>query len=137
MQYLIRFNSLYFILFVSFFIIEILIALYVRDAFIRPYLGDTFVVILIYCFIRIFLNTRVYSTVIAVLLFSYSVEIMQYYHLVDLLGLANYTLARIVIGTSFAWTDMVAYTAGAVIIGAVEYYWHSGTTKRDCEILRN
>lgn len=27
-----------------------------------------------------------------------------------------------VIGTSFAWGDMLAYTAGAVIIAMVEYY---------------
>lgn len=119
---LVRFSAFYFVLFVAFFVIEVLIALYVRDAFIRPYLGDTFVVILIYCFIRSFLNSPVYPTIVAVLLFSYSVETMQYFNLVELLGLADYKLARIVIGTSFAWGDMVAYTAGAVIIGIVEYY---------------
>lgn len=119
---LVRFSAFYFVLFVAFFVIEVLIALYVRDAFIRPYLGDTFVVILIYCFIRSFLNSPVYPTIVAVLLFSYGVETMQYFNLVELLGLADYKLARIVIGTSFAWGDMVAYTAGAVIIGIVEYY---------------
>lgn len=119
---MVRFNAFYFVLFVAFFVIEVLIALYVRDAFIRPYLGDTFVVILIYCFIRSFLNSPVYPTIVAVLLFSYSIETMQYFNLVELLGLADYKLARIVIGTSFAWGDMVAYTAGAVIIGIVEYY---------------
>lgn len=65
--------------------------------------------------------------VIGVLLFSYSVEIMQYFNVVELLGLSDYKLARIVIGTSFAWVDMLAYTAGAVIIAVVEYYRFSKT----------
>ena len=33
---------------------EVLIALYVHDAFVRPYIGDVLVVIVIYTFIRIF-----------------------------------------------------------------------------------
>lgn len=120
-----RFSKFYFAIFVTFFIIEVLIALYVKDDFIRPYLGDTFVVILMYSFIRSFLNTPVFLTIIGVLLFSYGIEIMQYFKLVDLLGLGDYKLARIVIGTSFAWGDMVAYTAGAAIIWVAERYWAS------------
>ena len=119
---LVRFSSFYFIVFVMFFFIEVLIALFVRDAFVRPYLGDTFVVIVINCFVLSFLNTPVYPTIIAVLLFSYGVEIMQYFKLVELLGLSEYPLARTVIGTSFAWGDMVAYTAGALLIGLFERY---------------
>ena len=34
---------------------EILIALFVRDAFVRPYGGDILVTVLICCFLRIFL----------------------------------------------------------------------------------
>jgi len=119
---LIKFHACYFVLFISIFITEILIALFVNDAFIRPYLGDTLVVILIYCFVRSFLNTATYQTIIAVLLFSFSVEIMQYFNLVSLLGLEQYQLARVVIGTSFSWGDLVAYTAGAFLIASMEYY---------------
>ncbi len=118
----IRFNRVYFIWFIIFFIIETLIALYVKDAFIRPYLGDTFVVILIYCFVRAFTTLNTHISILLVLLFSYSVEVMQYFNLVELLGLADNTLARIVIGTSFAWGDMVAYSAGAIILIFIEHY---------------
>ena len=38
----------YAICFIGLFIVETLIALFVRDAFIRPYMGDVLVVILIY-----------------------------------------------------------------------------------------
>ena len=39
----------YAICFAGLFVVETLIALFVRDAFIRPYMGDVLVVILIYC----------------------------------------------------------------------------------------
>lgn len=38
---------------------EVLIALYVRDRFIRPYVGDMLVVVLVYSFVRIFLPTGI------------------------------------------------------------------------------
>lgn len=37
---------------------EVLIALYVHDAFVRPYIGDVLVVIVIYTFIRIFVDRK-------------------------------------------------------------------------------
>lgn len=46
----------YAICFIGLFIVETLIALFLRDAFIRPYMGDVLVVILIYCFVRIFIT---------------------------------------------------------------------------------
>ena len=38
------------------FVIEVLIALYVRDSIIRPYVGDFLVVIMLYCFVRAFVK---------------------------------------------------------------------------------
>ena len=38
------------------FSIETLIALYVHDTVIRPYVGDMLVVVLVYCFVRILLT---------------------------------------------------------------------------------
>lgn len=123
-----RFSCFYFVLFIGFFITEVLIAVYIKDDFIRPYLGDTFVVILIYSFIRSFFSSPIYPTIISVLFFSYAIEIMQFFNLVELLGLGDYKLARIIIGTSSAWGDIVAYTAGAVLIGIFEHY-HIGSNK--------
>ena len=36
------------------FIMELIIALYVHDRIIRPYIGDMLVVVLVYCFVRVF-----------------------------------------------------------------------------------
>ena len=45
----------YAICFVVILVVEIIIGIYVRDNFVRPYMGDALVVVLIYCFIRIFI----------------------------------------------------------------------------------
>lgn len=55
-----------------------------------------------------------------VLAFSYTVEILQYYNLVEMIGLQDYRLARIIIGTSFAWIDLIAYTLGILFVWVVE-----------------
>lgn len=115
-----RFHKGYFGLTAGLFLIEVLIALYVHDNFIRPYFGDFLVVILMYCFIRTFANLDVKLTVIAVLLFSYLIEVLQYLNFVEIIGLGSSVLARTLIGTSFEWIDIVTYTAGSLAILWVE-----------------
>jgi len=120
MNKIFKFNLKYFYSAIALFITEVLIALYVHDAIIRPYIGDLLVVILIYCFVKSFLNTPLIPTAIGVLLFSFAIETAQYFHIVDLLGLQHSKLARIVIGTSFAWTDLAAYSAGVLLVICTE-----------------
>jgi hypothetical protein len=115
-----RFNSTYFVLSVILFAAEVLIALYLRDAYIRPFGGDFLVVILIYCAVKSFLRCTVNRAVIFVLLFAYVIEILQYFHLVNLLGLEHSAIARIVLGTYFAWTDMLMYTLGMLLVWLIE-----------------
>jgi len=111
-----NFKQQYFILAVLLFIIEVLIALFVHDTIIRPYIGDMLVVILIYCFLQSFLNISVLTAAVSVLIFSFAVEFMQYFKIVELLGLQHNQLAKIIIGTSFAWMDLLVYTAGIAIV---------------------
>ncbi|HEY1060190.1 MAG TPA: DUF2809 domain-containing protein [Daejeonella sp.] len=111
-----RFHKGYFGLTAGLFLTEVLIAMYVHDDFIRPYFGDFLVVILMYCFIRTFANLDVKLTVIAVLMFSYLIEVLQYLNFVEIIGLGNSELARTLIGTSFAWMDIAAYTTGSLAI---------------------
>lgn len=120
-----KFNLKYFALAVLLFITEVLIALYMHDAFIRPYGGDVLVGILIYCCVKSFLNTPVMQTALTVLAFCYAIEIGQYFHYVELLGLQNSKLARIVMGVGFSWMDMLCYTAGMLIVLLTERIAHS------------
>lgn len=112
----IQFNSSYFVLAAVFFIIEVLIALFVHDQIIRPYIGDVLVVMLIYCFVKAFLNFPVLNTTIGVLLFAYLIETLQYFQFVKRIGMEHSRLANVVIGNYFAWEDIIAYSIGAVII---------------------
>ena len=115
-----NFNLRYFVSTIVLFIIEVLIALYAHDQFIRPVVGDVLVVILIYAFVKAFVNTPVVKTAIAVLLFSYAVEFSQYLQLVKILGFSESRLANIVMGNYFSWIDMLAYTIGIFIVLVVE-----------------
>ena len=126
----IKFNWYYFVLTILLLGLEILIALFVHDGIIRPYISDLLVVILIYCFVKSFVNTPVFMTAVSVLLFSYTVEILQYLKIINILGLQHSGIARIVIGTSFEWIDLLAYTAGVVIILLVEKQLGKITTVR-------
>ena len=113
---MLTFNKKYFLLAVLLFITEILIALYVRGTIVRPYVGDMLVVILIYCFVKAFINAPVMPVAVFVLLFSFTIEFLQYIGIVDMLGLQKSPVARTVIGTLFEWIDMIAYIAGIVIV---------------------
>jgi hypothetical protein len=114
------FDKKYFFLAIILFVIEVLIALFVRDFFVRPYVGDYLVVILIYCAVRAVLKASVWKVALGVLLFSFLIETLQYFHIVNRLGLEHNTIARTVIGYGFAWADFLAYTLGILTVLAFE-----------------
>jgi DNA integrity scanning protein DisA with diadenylate cyclase activity len=114
------FNKTYFLFALALFITEVLIGAYMHDALIRPYGGDLLVVILIYCSVKSILNLPVLQTACYVLFFAYAVEISQYFHLVNILGLQNSGVAKILLGTFFSVTDMLAYTLGILLVIVVE-----------------
>lgn len=116
MTRLLTFNRNYFIITVILFFIEVCIALFLHDDFIRPYVGDFLVVILIYCFLKSFLKISLWPAAIFVLIFAYTIEILQHFHIVDRLGLGEYKIARVVIGDFFQWFDLVAYTLGIAAV---------------------
>ncbi|RYG03498.1 MAG: DUF2809 domain-containing protein [Chitinophagaceae bacterium] len=117
-----KFSVRYFVLAILIFLIEVFIALYVRDRFIRPYFGDYLVVILVYCGVRAVLQGSVWKLAIGSLLFAYIVETMQYLRIVDRLGLADNIIAKTVIGYGFEWEDIFAYTLGIVTVILVEFF---------------
>ncbi len=117
---MLSFNKIYFLLALLLLLTEVLIGLYLHDALIRPYGGDFLVVILLYCVVKSFANTSIFTTAFCVLLFAYAVEISQYFHLVNLLGLQNSSLAVMLMGTSFSFTDMLIYTLGMLLVIVIE-----------------
>lgn len=121
---MLKFSKIYFGLTVLLFVVEVLIALFVHDNFIRPYVGDVLVVILIYCFVKSFLDLPEFILAIAVLLFAFAIECLQYIKIINVLGLEKSELMRTIIGTSFAWLDMLAYMVGiGIVLMAEKYIW--------------
>ena len=120
-----RLTLKYIIAFLILLATEIYIALYVHDNFIRPYLGDSIVVVLIYVLIMgLFSIPRSFKskniTALTVLLFSFMVEVLQAISFINYTGLEDNKLARIILGTSFSWWDMLAYVGGYFFIIVVE-----------------
>jgi hypothetical protein len=114
------FHKNYFIGTVILFLVEVFIGFYMHDAIIRPYGGDFLVVILLYCLVKSFTSLRICTAALGVLVFSYLVETLQYFHIVNLLGLEKSKIACIIIGTYFAWSDLLAYTLGMLVVLATE-----------------
>ena len=104
------------------FLIELLIALFVRDNFIRPYVGDMLVVVLIYTCLRILIPEKPRLLPLYVFLFAALAEGLQAINIVELLGLSNNRFFRILIGTTFDWKDIACYGVGCVLCGMWEVW---------------
>ncbi|MBD1393361.1 ribosomal maturation YjgA family protein [Mucilaginibacter glaciei] len=117
---MLKFNPVYFAVTILLFVIEVLIGMYMHDDFIRPFGGDFLVVILLYCFVKTFVNSNINHVVIGVLLFACLIEALQYFHFINLIGLQNSGAARLIMGTDFAWMDMLMYTLGIMLVWITE-----------------
>lgn len=102
------------------FLIEVAIALWVRDAVVRPYGGDVLATILVYLVLRAITDMKVMPAALMALGLSFLVEIAQALDLVARLGLSHNEAARTVLGTSFAVGDLAAYSVGALLVVVVE-----------------
>lgn len=99
---------------------EVLIALFVRDDFVRPYVGDMLVTLLICCFVRIFFPTGVKLLPICVFIFASAVEAGQYFDMVKLLGLENNTFLSVLLGRTFSLADIFCYAVGCLAFFGLE-----------------
>lgn len=124
-----KINIKYLLAFIVFLFIEIIIALFVHDAIIRPYIGDIFVIILIYTFIRAIVPKSIKHLPVYILFFATAIEFAQYFHIVDILHLQNNKIMRTIIGTSFAKLDILCYFVGTLILIVWEHIFIYGNNK--------
>lgn len=100
-------------------VLEVFIAVFVRDSLIRPFIGDVLVVPLLYC-----LAVSVVFPLpggkrwpprllpLWLFLFAAGVEVGQYFHIADLLGLRSRVL-RVMVGGVFDPLDLLCYALGS------------------------
>ena len=112
----ISFNSNYLMLFLVILILELGLALWIQNGFLRVTFGDFLVVILVYAAARSIIHIKPIYMAIAVLIFAIGVETLQYFKLINLLGLENNMLARLVLGNTFSFQDIFAYILGVTLI---------------------
>lgn len=102
--------------FLALFAIETLIAIYLKDGFIRHTFGDYLVVILLYCFFKSFIKGKSFHMAMIVLIISYAIELLQLTNFLEFLNLQDNHLAKIVLGSTFSIGDLIAYTFGIITI---------------------
>ena len=107
---------------VALLITEVLIGVY-ATGWVRSYLGDVLVVILLYTIYRaVFIDrpARWFVLPSLILLIAFCVEFLQLWGICDRLGIHN-RLLRILLGTSFSAVDLVCYAIGCIPCYLAEY----------------
>lgn len=112
-----RFSLKYFVATILIFLVEVLIATALKDIFfIRAYLGDVIVVMLLYTFIKSFIEINDQKLIVGILIFSCMVELAQYFKIADRLDLEPGSVMYIVVGNSFSWIDILCYAVGCLLL---------------------
>jgi hypothetical protein len=127
-----RFGPGYFILAILLVVTDFLLVNQMHDAIIRPYGGDFIWGIFLYCVVRSFVEGPVKQIAMGVLVFCCAEEVLQRFHLADLLGFRKPSLMRTLIGTSFSWADILCYTLGIGVVLILE----TGLEKRKMRLAR-
>lgn len=113
-------RSLYVTGFFLLFSIELVIAVFIKDGFVRPYLGDFLVVIMIYCFLMAITNFAVIRSLVVVLIFSFALEFFQMLNIVKIMQYQPPNWVMVVLGSSFSVWDLLAYSLGLAAVGLLE-----------------
>ncbi|PIY13011.1 MAG: DUF2809 domain-containing protein [Flexibacter sp. CG_4_10_14_3_um_filter_32_15] len=113
-----------------FAVISILLGLLSRTrltpALIYPYLGDYLYAVLFFCIIGfIFIKSSPLKVALISLFICYCIEFFQLYQADWLTTLKSYRLARLVLGNSFLWSDIISYTFGAMTGYILETLFYS------------
>ncbi len=111
-----------FLAFLLFLTIEILIALFVHDQFVRPYIGDVLVVVVLYFLVRVLLPEGYIWLPAFLFVCATGVEFLQYLNLVELLGLSGNRFMRILLGSVFDMKDIVCYGVGCAVLQMWELF---------------
>jgi hypothetical protein len=101
-------------------VIEVLIALFVKDKFLRPYGGDILVVILLHCLVRIVWPRGIVLLPLWVFLLAAGVELLQLLRFINWIGLGDNALAKTLFGTTFSAVDLICYLVGCLLCAAFE-----------------
>lgn len=113
-----RVRIAYLLVFLGLLLVEICIALFVHDDFIRPYVGDVLVTVLLCCLSRGVLPKL--HPALPVFGIALAAELWQWLGLTTRLGLDG-TVLGIILGATADWRDVVCYGIGCLLFATAEY----------------
>ena len=111
----------YAIAFLILLAVEVIIAVYIHDRLIRPYLGDVLVVVVLYLGLRIIIPEGVKLLPLYIFLFATLVEVTQLFDLIKYFHVEENTFVRVLIGSVFDIKDIICYGIGCTILGIYQY----------------
>jgi hypothetical protein len=111
-----RFSGKYFIASIGILGIEILIALFVRDQFIRPYVGDVLVMFLMYGVIKSFYGKPTKKLPYYLFGFAVIIELLQLINLIEVLGMQDNRILTTLLGRVFDLKDILSYFIGMLLL---------------------
>ena len=115
------FNGRYLLLALLVFAVELIIAMGLSHvAWVRAYLGDVLVVVLLYAMVRSVLRINDYLVLLMVFVFACLVELAQYFGMAERLGFVRGDVMYTVIGNTFSWGDIACYAVGCVLVAGVK-----------------
>ena len=100
---------------------EIYIAICVKGGFMRHYAGDVLAVILLYALARAIFSEPPLNLPLKIFAFAAALELVQYFGVVQILGIENKIL-KIMIGGTFDLADLLCYAAGCILAGVYEKF---------------
>lgn len=115
-------RALYFVISVITFFLGILILKEFKGIpFIRGFMGDVLVVILLYFLLKVlFVQLNKVKAAIIVFLFATFIELLQLFQFADLINAKG--ILRTAIGTHFDFWDILAYLLGVTIAYYIYFY---------------
>ena len=108
----------YFLAFTAVLAVEICIALFIHDRFIRPYVGDVLVTVLLCCLSRVVFPKL--HPALSVFGISLAAELWQWLGLTQKLGLSG-TVLGIILGATADWRDILCYGLGCLVFAGTEF----------------
>ena len=113
-----KFNFNHFTAFILLLFTEVLLTQ--TTGFIRHTFGDFLAAIGVYCFVKSFFNITPIKLGFGVLIFSFTIELLQLTSFLNFIGLSNNNYANIIFGNTFSYGDLVAYTFGVIAIVLID-----------------
>ncbi|MGD1448006.1 DUF2809 domain-containing protein [Vibrio harveyi] len=102
------------------FIALVIIALFVRDSFIRPTFGDVLVVVWLYYSLASLFSMPVNWLVSLVVLIAFAVELGQLLQVAVWFGIEPSSPLAVILGATFDWKDLLAYCIGGLLCWWIE-----------------